>query len=120
MQSVSGAGFSPRDSADNWKVLPAILNPRHRSLVRGNVLVVFSLIGAFFLSDFPHNRPTLLLLIPTLVSVAGTADTIRCIRKRWSFYHGGVILCIYMDLMVVTMILVFLLYPYGLWMTGAR
>ena len=96
-------------------VLPEILNPRHRSLVRGNVLVFFSLVWAFHLSNFPHNRATLFLLLPTLGAIAGTVDTVRCIRKRWSLYHGGVILCIYMDLMIVTMILVFLLYPYALW-----
>ncbi len=101
-------------------MLPEILNPRHRSLARGNLLVISSLILAFFLSDFPHNRPTLFLLLPTLGAIAGTVDTVRCIRKRWSFYHGGVILCIYMDLMVVAMILVFLVYPYTLWMTGTR
>jgi hypothetical protein len=41
-------------------------------------------------------------------------------RRRWSFYHGGVLLCIYMDLMAVTLILVFLLYPYALWMSSTR
>ncbi len=101
-------------------MLPDLLNPRHRSLARGNTLVIGSLVTAFLLSDFPHNRATLLLLAPMLVSVAGTADTIRCIRKRWSLYHGGVIFCIYMDLMVVAMILVFLLYPYALGMTSGR
>lgn len=101
-------------------MLPAILNPRYRSLVRGNVLVLCSLAWAFVLSDFPHNRPTLLLILPTLGAIAGTADTVRCIRKKWSLYHGGVILCIYMDMMVVTMILVFLLYPYAMWMTRTR
>lgn len=82
--------------------------------------MVCSLICAFFLSDFPHNRATLFLLIPAFGSIAGTAETMRCIRKRWSLYHGGVLFCIYMDLMVVTMILVFLVYPYALWMTGTR
>jgi hypothetical protein len=47
-------------------------------------------------------------------------DTIRCMRKRWSFYHGGVLLCIYMDLMAVALILVFLLYPYALWLSAAH
>ena len=101
-------------------MLPDLLNPRHRSLVRGNLLVLGSLALAFLLSDFPHNKPTLLLILPTLGSIVGTADTVRCIRKRWSLYHGGVILCIYMDLMVVAMILMFLVYPYTLWMTNAR
>ena len=88
--------------------------------MRGNVLVLASLLAAFFLSDFPHNRQTLLLLIPTLSAILGTVDTVRCIRKRWSLYHGGVILCIYMDLMALTMIFVFLLYPYTLWFTAAH
>jgi hypothetical protein len=33
-------------------------------------------------------------------------------RRRWSYYHAGVVLCIYMDLMAITLILFFLLYPY--------
>jgi hypothetical protein len=101
-------------------VLPEILNPRHKSLVRGNLLVLASFAAAFFLSGFPHNRANPYLTIPALIAIAGTADTVRCIRRRWSFYHAGVILCIYMDLMAVTMILVFLLYPYALWMTGTH
>ncbi|HEX4650951.1 MAG TPA: permease [Granulicella sp.] len=96
------------------------LNPRQCSLLRSNLLVLVSLAVAFPLSDFPHNRPTLLLVLPALLSVVGTADTIRCMRKRWSFYHGGVLLCIYMDLMAVALILVFLLYPYALWLSAAH
>jgi hypothetical protein len=101
-------------------VPPAIFNPRHKSLARGNILVLTSLLAAFPLSGFPHNRPTPYLAIPTLLAIAGTIDTVRCIRRRWSFYHAGVILCIYMDLMALTLILVFFLYPYALWMTGGR
>ena len=93
--------------------LPALLNPRQRSLTRGNLLVLCSLLIAVLLSDFPKNRATLWLIVPTLVALAGTADTIRCIRRRWSFYHAGVILCIYMDLMALAMILFFLLYPFS-------
>jgi hypothetical protein len=101
-------------------VLPAILNPRHKSLIRGNALVLASLFAAFFLSGFPHNRANPYLAFPTAFAMAGTVDTIRCIRRRWSFYHAGVILCIYMDLMAITLILVFLLYPYALWMSGTH
>jgi hypothetical protein len=101
-------------------VFRGLLNPRHCSLLRSNLLVLASLAAAFPLSDFPHNRPTLLLVFPALLSVVGTADTTRCMRKRWSFYHGGVLLCIYMDLMAVALILVFLLYPYALWLTAAH
>jgi hypothetical protein len=92
--------------------VPDILNPRHRSLVRGNVLVWASLVGAVWISNFPHTRASALQIFPTLAALAGTADTLRCIRKRWSFYHAGVLLCLYMDLMAVSVILFLLIYPY--------
>lgn len=95
-------------------------NPGHRSLIRGSLLVLLSLAGAFFLSDFPHNRPTLWLVFPSLLAIVGTADTIRCMQSKWSFYHGGVLLCVYMDLMAVSMILFFFLYPYMSWLTSSQ
>jgi hypothetical protein len=93
--------------------LPNALNPRHRSLARANIVVWGSLILAVLLSKFPHTRATPLLIFPTALAFAGTADTIRCIRKRWSFYHAGVLLCIYMDLMALSLILFLLVYPYA-------
>ncbi len=99
--------------------LPDFFNPRYRSLPRGNVLVWGSVLLAIVLSDFPHNRATLLLVIPALLSIAGTVDTVRCIRRRWSFYHAGVLSCIYMDLMAVSMILFLLIYPYAQPITSA-
>ena len=98
----------------------SIFNPRRRSLVRASTLVLFSFFAAAALSHFPQNRANPYIAIPTLIAFAGTADTVRCIRKRWSFYHGGVLLLIYMDLMALAMILFFLLYPYALWITASR
>ncbi len=72
------------------------------------------------MSDFPHNRQTLLLAIPALGAIVGTADTIRCMQPRWNFYHGGVVLCIYMDLMAVSMILFFFFYPYMFWLSATH
>lgn len=107
------------DPARMVRQFPDFFNPRYRSLARGNVMVLCSFLGAVILSDFPHNRATPLLVLPTLLAFAGTAETVRCIRKRWSFYHAGVILCIYMDLMALAMILFFLLYPYAHFLTSA-
>jgi hypothetical protein len=98
----------------------SFLNPRLRSLVRGNLLVLLSLAMAFVLSDFPNNRATGLLVIPAVLSVLGTVDTIRCMQPRWSFYHGGVLLCVYMDLMAISLILFFLFYPYMFWLTSSQ
>ncbi len=85
---------------------------RRKSLLRPSVIVLLSLLWAFRLSHFPSNYPTLWLVVPTLLAMAGTADTVRCMQPRWSWYHGGVVLLIYMDLMVLTLILFFLIYPY--------
>ncbi len=92
------------------------LNPRKRSLPRGTALVLVSLVVAFLLAGFPEDRPSLKLLVPTLVASLGTWDTMRCLQNRWSFYHGAVVVLIYMDIMALCMILFLLLYPYGRWL----
>ncbi|WP_260703855.1 permease [Edaphobacter flagellatus] len=99
-------------------MVPRILNPRNRSLLRGALLVLFSLGVAMRLSDFPNNRANPYLVLPVLATIAGTIDHLRCMKTRWSWYHGGVVLLVYMDLMAISMILFFLLYPYALWLTA--
>ena len=100
--------------------LSRLLDLKQKSLLRANLLVVLSLLAALPLSDFPHNRANLLLLIPAFFAVAGTVDTVRNMRRVYSFYHAGVILCIYMDLMAVFMILFFLVYPYSHFLASSR
>jgi putative effector of murein hydrolase len=94
--------------------LRGITDWRRRSLLRGSVLVILSLLAAFRLSHFPQNYASPWIVIPLLVAIAGTVDTVRCMQVRWSWYHGGVILCAYMDLMAIAIILFFLVYP--LWL----
>lgn len=98
----------------------AIFHPRKRSLARGNLLVLVSVLLTVWLSDFPHNRATLLLLFPAACVVLGIIDTARCLRLRWDFYHGGVLLCLYMDLMAAAMVFFSLLYPYVLGITASH
>jgi hypothetical protein len=94
----------------------SVLNPRNRSLPRGIALVLGSMVLAFLLAGFPDDRASLKLLIPTFAAALGTWDTIRCLRQRWSFYHGAVVVLIYMDILALCMILFLLLYPYGRWL----
>jgi hypothetical protein len=101
-------------------VKSSLLNPRKRSLLRGCLLVLLSLGIALAISGFPDIRPDPYLVLPVLVAIAGTADTVRCMQRRWSFYHGGVLLLIYMDLMALCMILFLLLYPYAHWMVSSH
>ena len=99
--------------------LSTLFDLRRRSLIRGNALVFASLAIAVLLSDFPHNRATLLLIFPAFLAIAGTAETVRCLRRRWSFYHAGVMLCVYMDLMAVSIIAFLLVYPYWRFLSAA-
>lgn len=101
-------------------VLPALFNPRQRSLLRGAIVVALSFAVSLFMADFPANRANPLLVLPFLLALAGTLDTARNMRTRWSWYHGGVVLCIYADLMILSMIAFFWLYPYASWLSGTH
>ena len=91
----------------------SIFQLRKKSLARGTVLALGSLWLSFRLSGFPEVRPCLWLIATLLIACLATWDSARCLQKRWSFYHGGVILLIYVDLMVILMIAFLLLAPYS-------
>jgi hypothetical protein len=90
-----------------------ILQLQRKSLVRGTVLALGSLWISFRLSGFPEVHICLWLILPLLVASAAAWDTARCLQKRWSFYHGGVILLLYVDLMILLMISFLLLAPFS-------
>jgi hypothetical protein len=90
----------------------AVFNFRRRSLLRGNLLVLFSFAVSFRLSGFPHTRATLLLIVPAALAMLGMFDTARCIEPRRNLYHGGVMLLLFMDMLAICLILFFLFFPY--------
>lgn len=94
----------------------SVFRLRSRSLVRGTLVVLVSLLAAFYFSGFPQSHKSPILVIPALLSVYGTVETVRCLRLRWSFYHGGVLLLVYMDVLAVAMILFLFFYPYAQWL----
>ena len=75
-------------------------------------------LGAFLLSlhlaGFPHienlhgSRWQWLALV---LAVWGMIETIRCLQKKWSLYHAGIILLVYTDLMILAMIGFMVAYP---------
>jgi hypothetical protein len=36
------------------------------------------------------------------------AETARCLQRKWSFYHAGVLILLYADLMILATIVVLL------------
>ncbi len=102
------------------KVIVDVFNPRRPSLLRGCLIVALSFALSLILADFPANRANPLLVLPFLLAGLGTVDTARNMRRRWSWYHGGVVLCLYADLMILSMIGFFWLYPYAAWLSGTH
>src|SRR5581483_3022720 len=88
---------------------------RQHSLFMSTTLVLGSLLAALLLAHWPDDPPSFKLLAPVLVAFFGTWDTLRCLRARWSFYHGAVMILLYVDVMVISMILFLFLYPWGNW-----
>lgn len=91
-----------------------ILHLREKSLVRAILLSL----GAFFVSlrlaGFPriddlHSSHWQILL--WLVALWGMAETARCMRRRWNLYHAGIMILLYTNLMILTLIGVLATYP---------
>ena len=50
--------------------------------------------------------------IPALLVAAwGMAETARCLRRKWSLYHAGILILLYTDLMILAGIVFLLTVP---------
>jgi hypothetical protein len=94
----------------------AVFHIRSHSLLRGTAVVLASLFAALVASGFTDLRPSPWLVLPALAALYGTWETTRCLRQHWSFYHFGVMLLLYTDILVLALIVFLLLYPYALWL----
>lgn len=43
-----------------------------------------------------------------LTAAWGMVETARCLQRRWSFYHAGVLILLYADLMILAVIVALL------------
>jgi hypothetical protein len=92
----------------------SIFRLRQRSLVRGIVLSLGSFIASLLLAGFPHIEKlhgSPWQVVSLLVAAWGMAETGRCLRGKWSLYHAGVLILLYSDLMILTMIVFLVAYP---------
>jgi CO dehydrogenase/acetyl-CoA synthase gamma subunit (corrinoid Fe-S protein) len=94
--------------------LLSVFRLRQRSVIRAMVVSV----GAFFLSlrlaGFPdienlHNSHW--QIVALLLAAWGMAETARCLQRQWSFYHAGILILLYADLMILTAVVVLMTVP---------
>ncbi len=92
---------------------PSVFRLKRKSIVRAIALSLGSFALSLRLAGFPHiedlhgSRWQLLALV---TAVWGMVETGRCMGRRWSLYHAGILLLLYTDLMILTMIVFLLAY----------
>ena len=50
-----------------------------------------------------HASPWQLMALP--IACWGMVETARCMGKKWNFYHVGVLILLYTELMILAMVL---------------
>lgn len=87
---------------------------RQKCLVRGVAIALCALVCSLLLAGFPHIATLHGSPFQVLTMFAagwGMGETARCIRRRWSLYHAGVILLLYSELMILIMTGFLTFYP---------
>ena len=86
---------------------------RQRSLARGVLLALGALAAGLRLAGFPlagAPRSSPWQILVALMACWGMVETFRCLDRRWSFYHAGVLILLYSELMILAMVLFFWVY----------
>lgn len=94
--------------------LPLILRLRQRSLVRGILLSLGAFVASLRMAGFPdinQLRGSYWQILTLVFALWGSAETARCLRRKWSLYHAGVLMLLYTDLMILAMIAFLVFYP---------
>jgi hypothetical protein len=91
-----------------------ILHLRRKSLARGILLALAAFAASLRLAGFPdigalHGSPWQIPLV--CVDCWAMIETARCLRRRWSLYHAGVLILLYTELMILALAIVLCLYP---------
>ena len=96
------------------RFLLPIFRLRQRSLVRGIFLSLGAFAASLRLAGFPYIKNlhgSSWQFLPLLVAAWGMAETARCLQRKWSLYHAGVLILLYADLMILAGIVVMLAVP---------
>ena len=91
-----------------------IFRMRKPSLVRGFLLSLGAFACSLRLAGFPDITAlhgSAWQMVGALFAAWVMVDTARCLRRRWSLYHAGVLILLYSELMILALVLVLSIYP---------
>jgi hypothetical protein len=92
----------------------SIFRLRQKSLVRGIALSLGAFLASLLLAGFPHIENlhgSRWQIVTLFIAAWGMAETARCLHRRWSLYHAGILLLLYANLMILAMIVFLVGYP---------
>lgn len=92
----------------------SLFDPRRPSLPRGILLPILALLLSLRLGGFPDINAlhsSRWQLIPACITCAGMFDLARCLGRRWSLYHAGVLIFLYTSLMILAMSIFLVFFP---------
>jgi hypothetical protein len=100
-------------AANRQAARPSILRLRQRSLARGILLALGALAASMRFAGFPridalHGSHGQMLCVP--VVFLAMFETARCLDRKWSLYHAGVLILLYSELMILAMVLFLWIY----------
>lgn len=87
---------------------PHPLRIRQPSLTRGILLALVAFAVSLRLAGFPaienlHGSTWQIVAVP--LACWAMVETARCLERRWSMYHAGVMILLYTELMILAMVL---------------
>lgn len=85
----------------------SIFRLRQPSIARGILLSLGAFFGSLKLAGFPRIEDlhaSHWQIAALLTAAWGMAETARCLRRKWSLYHAGVLIMLYSDLMILAAI----------------
>ena len=83
-------------------------------MVRGIVLSLGAFAISLRLGGFPHIellQGSKWQIAVLAMGLWGLAETVRCLKRKWSLYHAGVLILLYAELLILTMIVFLIFYP---------
>ena len=91
-----------------------IFELRQKSLIRGVSLALSAFAASLLLAGFPYIanlHGSRWQVLTMLCAGWGMGETARCIRRHWCFYHAGVLILLYSELMILVLTVFLTFYP---------